>query len=218
MQSIHIDIVKIKISTQGKISSHHFRAFMLKRFPESNLAQLSAGLADRVKHLPLIQYKIIKDSPFIYAMEKGVEAVKEVLPDLTELYLGHKNYPIEGINEEESDVELGMIPKRRKYLFETPWLALGELDYGKFKYLYQDERSAALSKMLIRNILGIARAFECKIDSRIKVKHNLSEIPSFKLGTSLPGFVGEFETNFQIPVHMGLGNMSDRGFGSVILK
>lgn len=218
MQSIHINIIKIKISTSGKISSHHFRAFMLKKFAGSDLANLSEGIADKVKRIPLIQYKIIDGIPFIYAMGKGVEAVKEILPELTELYLGHKRYPIEEINEEELDVEIGMSPKRRKYLFETPWLAFNEMDYSEFKYLYQQERSAALSKMLIRNILGIARLFDCEIDNRIKVKHTLNEIPSFKLGTSLPGFVGEFETNFIIPVHLGLGNMSDRGFGSVILK
>lgn len=218
MKSIHIDIIRISIGASSKISSHHFRAFMLKRFADSDLVNLSEGYAEKVKQIPLIQYKIIDDSPFIYAMEKGVEAVKKILPDLTELYLGHKKYPVKEINEEESDAEIGMSQKRRKYLFETPWLAFSELDYSEFKYLYQEERSAALSKMLIRNMLGIARAFECEIDSRIKVKHSLKEIPSFKLGTTLPGFVGEFETNFQIPIHLGLGNMSDRGFGSVILK
>ena len=218
MQSIHTDIIKIKINSSGKISSHHFRAFMLKKFPESDLTKLSEGLAEKIKRIPLIQYKIIDGIPFIYSMGKGVEAVKEILPELTELYLGHKKYPIEEIDEEESDVEIGMSPKRRKYLFETPWLAFNDMDYSEFKYLYQQERSAALSKMLIRNILGIARAFDCEIDARIRVKHTLDEIPSFKLGTTLPGFVGEFETNFIIPVHLGLGNMSDRGFGSVILK
>ena len=218
MKSIHIDIIRIKISASGKISSHHFRAFMLKKYSDTDLASLSEGYADKVKHIPFIQYKIIDENPFIYAMDEGVEAVKEILPDLKELYLGHKNYTVNEISEEESDVELGMSQKRRKYIFETPWLAFSELDYSEFKYLYQEERSAALSKMLIRNILGIARAFECEIDSRIKVRHTLNEIPSFKLGTTLPGFVGEFETNFHIPVHLGLGNMSDRGFGSVILK
>lgn len=218
MESIHVDIVRIKISASGKISSHHFRAFMLKKFADTDLASLSEGYADKVKHIPLIQYKIIDDNPFIFAMEEGVEAVKEILPDLKELYLGHKNYTVNEISEEESDVELGMSKKRRKYNFETPWLAFSELDYSEFKYLYQEERTAALSKMLIRNILGIARAFDCEIDSRIKIRHTLNEIPSFKLGTTLPGFVGDFETNFQIPVHLGLGNMSDRGFGSVVLK
>ena len=218
MESIHVDIIRIKISSSSKISSHHFRAFMLKKYSDTDLARLSEGHAEKVRHIPLIQYKIIDDNPFIFAMENGVEAVKKILPDLKELYLGHKTYSVNGILEEESDVDLGMSQKRRKYIFETPWLAFSDLDYSEFKYLYQEERSAALSKMLIRNILGIARAFDCEIDSRIKVKHTLNEIPSFKLGTTLPGFVGEFETNFQIPVHLGLGNMSDRGFGSVILK
>jgi len=218
MESLHIDIIRIKISASSKISSHHFRAFMLKKYSDTDLARLSEGHAEKVRHIPLIQYKIIDDNPFIFAMENGVEAVKKILPDLKELYLGHKTYSVNGILQEESDVELGMSQKRRKYIFETPWLAFSDLDYSEFKYLYQEERAAALSKMLIRNILGIARAFDCEIDSRIKVKHTLNEIPSFKLGTTLPGFVGEFETNFQIPVHLGLGNMSDRGFGSVILK
>ena len=218
MESIHIDIIRIKIGASSKISSHHFRAFMLKKYSDTDLARLSEGHAEKVRHIPLIQYKIIEDNPFIFAMENGVEAVKKILPDLKELYLGHKTYSVNGILEEESDVELGMSQKRRKYIFETPWLAFSDLDYSEFKYLYQEERSAALSKMLIRNILGIARAFECEIDSRIKVKHTLNEIPSFKLGTTLPGFVGEFEINFHIPAHLGLGNMSDRGFGSVILK
>ena len=84
--------------------------------------------------------------------------------------------------------------------------------------MYEQERQSALSKMIIRNILGFARAFDVEISSRIRVKHELSEIQSFKLGTSTSGFIGNFEINFQIPEHLGIGNLSDRGFGSITPK
>ncbi len=218
MQSIRTSTTKIKIDSSDKISSNHFRAFMLKSYADSAVGALSESSADRRINIPLLQFKILKGVPFIFAMEDGVDAIKEVLPDLSELYMRHRKYKIEEIIEKELECEVGVTSKRRKYEFETPWLPFREEDYGKFKYLYEQERKNALSKMLIRNILGFVRAFDIEISSRIKVKHELSEIPSFKLGTSTSGFVGHFEINFQIPEHLGIGNLSDRGFGSITPK
>ncbi|MCH7494708.1 MAG: hypothetical protein IH825_01255 [Candidatus Marinimicrobia bacterium] len=218
MRSIRVYRVRIKINPNGKVSSHHFRAYMIKKFPDSKLVEYSGGATDKIRSTPLIQYKVLDSDPFIIAVEDGVDALKEVLPELSELYLGHNKYEIIEIEENETDSEIGVTTKRKKYTFETPWLALGDEDYGKFKYMYQQERDAALSKMLIRNILGLARTFKCEVDIRIKARHELKEIPPFKLGTSISGFVGGFETNFKIPEHLGIGNLSDRGFGSIIPK
>ena len=218
MRSIRVYRVRIKINPDGKVSSHHFRAYMIKKFPDSKLIEYSGGATIKIRSTPLIQYKILDSDPYIIAVEDGVDALKEVLPELSELYLGHRKYEIVEMDENETDSEIGVTTKRRKYTFETPWLALGEQDYGIFKYMYQKERDAALSKMLIRNILGLARTFACEVKTRIKARHDLKEIPPFKLGTSISGFVGDFETNFKIPEHLGIGNLSDRGFGSVVPK
>ena len=218
MRSIRVYRVRIKINPNGKVSSHHFRAYMIKKFPDGRLVELSGGATIKIRSTPLIQYKILDSDPYIIAVEDGVDALKEVLPELSELYLGHHKYEIVEMEEKESDSEIGVTTKRKKYTFETPWLALGEQDYGKFKYMYQKERDAALSKMLIRNILGLARTFKCEVETRIKARHDLKEIPPFKLGTSISGFVGSFELNFKIPEHLGIGNLSDRGFGSIIPK
>lgn len=218
MKSIRTSTTRIKIDSQDKLSSNHFRAFMLKHYPDSDIAKLSLKSVERKAYIPLVQYKIIDGTPFIFAMEDGVDALKEIVPELTELYLGHKKYKVNEIIEKDFESEVGVTAKRRKYEFETPWLALNEEDYTKFKYLYSEERISALSKMLIRNILGFARSFDIEIASRIKVKHELSEIQSFKLGTSTSGFVGRFEINFHIPEHLGIGNLSDRGFGSITPK
>ncbi|MCH7820066.1 MAG: hypothetical protein IIB40_11010 [Candidatus Marinimicrobia bacterium] len=218
MKSIRTSITRIKIDSANKISSNHFRAFMLKQYADSALAKLSENSKDRKIYSSLLQYKIINDAPFIFAMEDGVDALKEILPELSELYLGHKKYKVIEIIEKDLETEVGVTAKRNKYEFETPWLALNEEDYAKFKYLYTQERYSALSKMIIRNILGFARSFDIEIASRIRVKHELNEIQSFKLGTSTSGFVGKFEINFHIPEHLGIGNLSDRGFGSITPK
>ena len=218
MKSIRTSTTRIIIDSADKISSNHFRAFMLKHYSDSEIAKLSENSIKRKIYNPLLQYKIIDGTPFIFAMEDGVDALKEVLPDLSELYLGHKKYNVKEIIEKDMDYEVGVTEKRRKYEFETPWLALNEEDYGKFKYLYEQERNSALSKMMIRNILGFVRSFDIEITSRIRVKHDLKEIQPFKLGTSTSGFVGHFDINFQIPEHFGIGNLSDRGFGSITPK
>lgn len=218
MKFIRTSTTRIIIESANKLSSNHFRAFMLKHHPDSEIANLSEKSVDRKVYNPLLQYKIIDGTPFIFALEDGIDALKEILPELSELYLGHKKYKIKEIIEKEFESEVGVTAKRRKYEFETPWLALGEEDYAKFKYLYSEERISALSKMLVRNILGFARSFDIEIASRIRVKHELNEIQSFKLGTSTSGFVGRFDINFQIPEHLGIGNLSDRGFGSITPK
>ena len=218
MKSIRTSTTRIIIDSADKISSNHFRAFMLKHYSDSDLAGLSENSTEREIYLSLLQYKIIDGTPFIFAMEDGVDALKEVLSELSELYLGHKKYNVKEIIEKDLEYEVGVTAKRRKYEFETPWMALNEEDYGKYKYLYEQERNSALSNMMIRNILGFVRAFDIEITSRIRVKHNLTEIQSFKLGTSTSGFVGHFEINFQIPEHLGIGNLSDRGFGSITPK
>ena len=218
MKAIRTSTTRIKIDSVKKVSSNHFRAFMLKHYADSEIANLSENSKERNIYMPLLQYKIIDGTPFIFAMEDGVDALKKIVPELRELYLGHKQYEVKEIIEKDFEYELGVTTKRRKYEFETPWLALNEEDYQKYKYMYEQERYSALSKMIIRNILGFARAFDVEISSRIKVKHELSEIQSFKLGTSTSGFIGNFEINFQIPEHLGIGNLSDRGFGSITPK
>ena len=218
MKSIRTSTTRIIIDSADKISSNHFRSFMLKHYSDTDIVGLSENSLDRKIYNALLQYKIIDGTPFIFAMEDGVDALKKVLPELRELYLGHKKYNVKEIIEKDFEYDVGVTTKSKKYQFETPWLALSLEDYGKYKYLYEQERNSALSKMMIRNILGFVRAFDIEITSRIRVKHGLTEIQSFKLGTSTSGFVGHFEINFKIPEHLGIGNLADRGFGSITPK
>ena len=165
---------------------------------------------------PLIQYKIIGGQAFIIGIKRGAILLR--LIDLFEkLVLGGDKYLVKNQNLIVKPTEVSMSDQNIRYQFLTPWLALNEKNYGRYKTLDRKGQIQLLNRILIGNILSMAKGLEYVVTSEIKVKTHLkpAAVPVKIKGVGMTGFSGEFEVNFNLPDYIGLGKSVSRGFGTV---
>ena len=98
------------------------------------------------------------------------------------------------------------------------WLPLNEINIKKFASLEGIvERSEFLERMLIGNILSMAKGLDWTVDKPIEVK--LQNIRSQKMvgfkGQKLMTFEVDFKTNVFLPYDIGLGKSASMGYGTL---
>jgi len=102
------------------------------------------------------------------------------------------------------------------YRFVTPWLALSQKNYPRYRDASQEGSRDLLRRILVGNILSASKGlgYVAKEHIRLEVGGMQDEICLLK-GSKVTGIRGEFTTNFSIPELIGLGKSVSRGFGAV---
>lgn len=170
---------------------------------------------------PLIQYKDIDGKKMLLALSEGVEVLQIIYNQYDWIDIDGHKYQIYSkeisLKEEIFRVtdESDRSNQYLKYQFLTPWFALNEENYYKYREYSFSKRTAQLKSILIQNILSIAKTFNYFVDRKINTYINLKETSiSFK-GKSIIGFLGTFRVNFHLPDYIGLGKSVSRGFGTI---
>lgn len=170
---------------------------------------------------PLIQYKRINKKAAIVCLGDGASVIGEFFVKQ------NLKVPIKG-----QIVELNIDSlKPRNYnvqIWDTmfvyrirKWLPLNSENYERYQELEGVvERTSFLEKILIGNILSMAKGLDINIKEEIKCKILSIEPPRLMLakGVKLMAFDVEFKTNFSIPEYVGLGKHASLGFGTVTKK
>jgi hypothetical protein len=124
------------------------------------------------------------------------------------------------------EVEIQQVPYRVttetiNYLFLTPWLALNEENYERYKMAGPKEQKDLLRRILIGNILSMSKGLGYVVTEEIKVsKLDVYPVrtPVRLKGVGMTGFKGTFAVNFELPDYIGLGKSVSRGFGTIVKK
>lgn len=170
---------------------------------------------------PRIQYKDIDGKKMVLGLAEGVEVLQSIYNQYDWINLGGYKYQIYSkeisIKEEifgvtdESDKPNGYL----KYQFLTPWFALNEENYRRYRDYSFAERTDQLKSILIQNIIAIAKTFNYFVDKKILTEVSLKETAIDFKGKSIIGFLGTFQVNFHLPDYLGLGKSVSRGFGTI---
>ncbi len=191
------------------------RGFFATSFNE--YALLHQHVTDRLIYkYPLIQYKMLEGSPLVLGINEGAEVLKEIYDKFDEIKLGESSYTIMERGVTLKSEEFGCAPQIYSYRFATPWLALSQENYPKYRDAAWQERKELLRRILVGNILSASKGlgYVAKEHIRLEVGRMQDEICQLK-GLRVTGIRGEFTTNFAIPELMGLGKSVSRGFGAV---
>lgn len=165
---------------------------------------------------PLIQYKIIQGQASILGIDEGAKLLKEISSDITELKLD-KTYDVESKIIYESDVDVNTSNEVYHYKFITPWLALNEKNFQKYKDLSSYKESKVfLNKIIIGNILSMSKGLGVIVNRKLIVKSRLDPVTVKYKSVDMKGFTGEFKVKFRIPSFCGLGKGVSQGFGTII--
>jgi len=167
--------------------------------------------------IPLIQYKIFHNKPFVVGINEGAEILKKIYNDINYLKIGSHEYQIKQKIIIERNDNFGLVDKENMYSFLSPWLALNGKNYEKYIMTDILEKKIKLfEKILTGNIISISKNLKYTVPGAIKVKIcNIREVQTSLKGIPMFGFMGMFLINFEIPDYWGIGKAISRGFGTI---
>ena len=170
---------------------------------------------------PLIQYKRINKKDAIVCLGEGALTIGELFAkqnlnvrireQVTEL-------KIESLNPMSYIVQ----PWDAMFTYRIrKWLPLNSDNYARYIALEGVvEKTAFLEKILIGNILSMAKGLGIEVEKEIQCKILTVDSPRLMLvkGVKLMSFDVDFKSNMSIPEYAGLGKHSSLGFGIVTIK
>lgn len=198
-----------------KGSASQLRGFFATKFNE--YALLHQHNTNRlIYRYPLVQYKIIEDTPTVIGINEGAEVLKEIYDQYYEINLNGSVYEIMERGISVRNQKFGLTNEMHHYRFATPWFALNQDNYKRF-YLAggRTERNELLSKTLTGNILSMSKSLDYQVPDRINCETDVRIRKDRQKDTNIMTFIGTFSTNFLIPDHLGVGKSVSRGFGAV---
>jgi hypothetical protein len=191
------------------------RGYIARKFPQ--YIELHHHIEkDRLLYkYPCIQYKAIKEIPTIIAVHSGVAILKEIYDKVEEIKISTSHQPIYEKQIIMKNEPFGESNEFYTYEFLTPWLALNQDRYREYKSIEKSKRNEMLNKILIGNIISMAKTLRYTIQEEIKAETHVIPMSVSLKGNSMIGFLGEFKINFHLPDLIGLGKSVSRGFGTI---
>jgi hypothetical protein len=199
-----------------KIGAKDLRGAIADRNRDKSLFHQHTANGDPIYKYPLVQYKIIKGEAFLVGLNEGAKAITslEILREEFEL-CGEKYILLQNELKFYSTV-FEMNKKFLPFYFFSPWLALNEKNYKRYKDSNLRDQIQLLKKILIGNILSIAKGLDLVVTEEIKIQNLRLKVQDVKVkDIKMIGFTGYFEVNFNLPDYIGLGKMVSRGFGTI---
>lgn len=198
-------------------SATMLRGFVARRFPEQPILHQHIEERGLIYLYPKVQYRVIDGMAMMVGLAEGAEVVKEICSRMDCLEFGGMVYQVKDKQIQEGEVKFGENGSAVCYHFLTPWLALNEKNYERYKTLDRKGQIQLLNRILIGNILSMAKGLEYVVTSEIRVRTYLkpTTIPAKIKGVGMTGFLGEFQVNFNLPDYIGLGKSVSRGFGTI---
>ena len=165
---------------------------------------------------PLIHYLILQGNAIIYGIQTGADEVSKLFSELDVLTIGAEKYPILDKRLNIKNHVFNVTDSQKQYYFSTPWLALNNTNYVKYKDMNWTARKQLLSRILVGNILSAAKGLKIKIDKKIFAEiQYIKPVNCAIKWSSLIGFYGQFKINFDIPPLFSIGKSVSRGFGVI---
>lgn len=170
---------------------------------------------------PLIQYKRINRKAAIVCFGEGALTVGELFVKQN-LNVRIREQIVELAIESLKPLNYIVQPWEATFTYNIRnWLPLNSENYAKYMALEGVvEKTAFLEKILIGNILSMAKGLGIDVDKEIQCKILSVESPRLMLakGVKLMSFDAVFKSNMSIPDFAGLGKHCSLGFGVVTKK
>lgn len=204
--------------SDNRIRPYHIsrmRGYIAKKFPQYLELHHHIEKNRLLYKYPFIQYKALKGIPIILAIHTGAKILKQIYDKVDEIQIENNHQLIFEKQIVMKNEMFCIASQPIAYQFITPWLSLNQDRYKEYKSINRDERRELLNKILIGNIISVAKALGYKIAERIEAKTEVYSKRVTLKGIAMIGFMGKFKVNFNLPDYIGLGKSVSRGFGTI---
>jgi len=216
---MEINVLKLVLNTEINLKrndAEKIRGYLGNLFWDNPYAHQHNPDGRLIYRYPCVQYKIINGNCLLIGFNEGVEVVKETFHSLKSINLNGRWEEILGKGLEGCKAHFAIASEQISYSFLTPWLALNQKNYQTWQGLSKKDKQEKLNRILIGNILSMAKGLNYVVTEEIKAEVDVKPVPTTLKGVSMVGFLGEFQVNFNIPDYLGLGKSVSRGFGTVV--
>lgn len=208
---LKICYVTFDFDSDFKINPSKFRGFMAHLF--SNVSEFHHHSSESY-HYPLIQYKRINRKLALIGIGQYADMVAQNMPDIDHITTENQKIPLYNIHIK--NLVFNRENKLSTYTFTSPWIALNEKNYEKYKNLRKVEKKKLLERILVGNILSMYKGLGIFISDEIAVSIlNQFSKPITAHENKFVGFRLNFACNTSLPEYLGLGKSVSKGFGVI---
>ncbi len=197
----------------GLLSSEYNRRFSVES-PDTS-EEHSTRPSGHDYFYPRLQYKIVRGSPLIAAINEGCRLLWDIYDKLDEANDQQSDWKITEKRLIERKAPFGLCDGFVKYRILTPWLALPEDGFKTFLVQENGNREKMLARALEGHLRAISKSLGYSIDGDIRIKVIPKSEYIFQRDIHFAGFFGSFVANFEIPNFLGLGKSVSRGYGAI---
>lgn len=196
-----------------------FRAAIIEKAGRENI--LFHNHLDDEKYLwgyPVIQYKSIQGKAAIVCIDYGTDEIFKIFKQKDNtVKIGNDTRKLNISKVIVNQYNFNVWDKIFYYNLNN-WVALSSNNYKKYKALTDEiEKETFLEKILIGNIISMAKGIKWQIEKEIKVKITCihkEHFVTFK-ENKLHAFTVDFKSNVFLPTGIGLGKSASFGFGNI---
>ena len=222
---INLSILRLSDEKFRQRDAHKIRGYVGQKWREYDMLHNHAADGRPQYRYPLVQYKVLNGTPIIVGMQEGIDLLQKVFLELKTLDVDGQTF--ENLHKELSqcEVEFGDTQERILYQFITPWMALNQQNYDKFRrfgldlnrstVIEHEEQLDMLQAILVNNIIAVAKSLKYTVEQDLTPRVFVETCSVKFKSQPMVAFKGFFDINFELPNLIGLGKSSARGFGTV---
>lgn len=190
------------------------RGFFAKKYSSEELMH-NHREDKNIYRYPLVQYKVIDGIPTLLGLDEGSNLILDIGICEEEINIEGTRFCLDRAEIITESTFFGTTDRISQYVFKTPWLALNQENITKYNAADEIEKDDLLTKILIGNLLSMAKYLNFRVEDEIRVKLNVKPMRLNFKGKVMAGFRGEFKSNFSLPNYIGIGKSVSRGYGSI---
>lgn len=197
---------------------YQLKGAIIRTFPNHVLIPYINGEYRTEFRYPRVQLKVLRQQLCIFGIGDGYSAVTAFKDELKKVSIEETTYEFDGMESLDSDIAFEeQSDTFSRYKFITPWVALNNRALAQYRTLLPRDRMMYLNRLLVQNLLFIARdlGYDMKytISARVKLQ---SLTPRVVEDQGSGSFKGYFTCNMNLPDYLGLGNGITKGLGTIV--
>lgn len=215
---LHTTIIQFPEIVLKTRDAHKLRGYFGNLFKEhSNLLHNHYASGESKYHYPLVQYKVIKNTPYLIGIEEGGALLMDLFLKIKQISIENKVYTVSSKNITNKITEITEFTSLNEYKFETLWMGLNQKNHQEYlKLNSQQEKNTFLNKQVQNSILSFLKGIGFYTKDRIMVTSKLQEKSTKFKNKNMNVFSGTFVTNAVLPEWVGIGKSTSRGFGTIV--
>ncbi len=197
---------------------YQLKGIIIREFPDHPIVPFINGEYRAEMRYPRVQVKVLRRELCLFGLGEGYQAVQSFFQQLSSFTIDDQTYMVENRDASEWELQLDQSPTGYiRYKFITPWVALNQRSLPVYQALTSKGRVLYLSRILVQNLLFIARELGYKIGFEVSARVKLQTLTARVVEKQGSGsFKGYFTCNMILPDYLGLGHGITKGLGTIV--